>query len=250
MTTHDQVIDRLSELLDDQALAAEHDRDAPGAEQLSADERAAIEAHVASCAECRTTLAELRAVARLARNLPATPPSSDLWPGIHAKLDPRPSVVPFRQAFRKQFSFTLPQLVAAGLALMVLSGGMVWIARQNDPRASLPPVVATVDAPTNIEPSPSPIEAVSFADAQYDQAVADLQKALDAGRTRLDPETVRVIEDNLASIDLAIDQARKALRNDPANVYLNTYFAASRNRKLALLRRASALAMAQESSGS
>jgi tetratricopeptide (TPR) repeat protein len=122
---------------------------------------------------------------------------------------------------------------------------MVWIARSGDPRASLPPVVATVDAPTG-----DAVETVSFADAQYDQAVADLEKALKAGRTRLDPETVRIIEDNLASIDLAIEQARKALRNDPANVDLNTYFAASRNRKLALLRRASALAMAQESAGS
>ena len=241
MTTHDQVIDRLSEYLDDDA--------APAAEQLTPAERAAIETHLAACAECRTTLAELRAVARLARNLPDTPPLADLWPGVSARLDPRPSVIPFRRTLSKRFTFTLPQLVAAGLALMVLSGGMVWIARQGDPRTSLPAIVATTEAPTS-EPESPPIEAVSFADAQYDQAVADLAKALDAGRTRLDPETVRIIEENLASIDVAIDQARKALRNDPANVYLNNYFAASRNRKLALLRRASALAMAQDTSGS
>ena len=247
--THDQVIDRLSEYLDDQqALGAEVKTDEFGDERLLAEERAAIESHLATCAECRTTLAELRAVATLARNVPDAPPSANLWPGIAARLDPRPSVVPFRRTLTRQFSFTVPQLAAAALALMVLSGGMVWVARSGDPRASLPPVVAKVEAPTN-DPTPA-IETVSFADAQYDQAVADLQKALDAGRSRLDPETVRIIEDNLASIDLAIDQARKALRNDPANLDLNTYFAASRNRKLALLRRASALAMAQESSGS
>ena len=68
-------------------------------------------------------------------------------------------------------------------------------------------------------------------------------------RSRLDPETVRILEDNLHTIDQAIDQARKALRNDPANAYLNNHFAASRNRKLALLRRASALAMAVEPTG-
>ncbi len=246
MTTHDQVIDRLSDYLDDQeARGAENNNDALDPE-LTVEERAAIESHLAGCAECRTTLAELRAVTRIARNLPDAPPAANLWQGITARLDPQPSVVPFRRTLTKQFSFTLPQLAAAALALMVLSGGMVWIARSGDPRASLPPVGATVEAP----PLESPLETVSFADAQYDQAVADLQKALDAGRSRLDPETVRILEDNLASIDLAIDQARKALRNDPANVDLNTYFAASRNRKLALLRRASALAMAQESSGS
>lgn len=249
MTTHDQVIDRLSEYLDDDEAPRTREGESGNDEQLTAGERAAIEAHLAGCAECRSTLAELRAVARLAQNLPDTPPLRDLWPGVSAKLEPRPSVIPFRRTLSKRFTFTLPQLVAAGLALMVLSGGLVWIARQGDPRASLPAVVATVEAPTPESAEPPIVETVSFADAQYDQAVADLEKALAAGRTKLDPDTVRIIEENLASIDLAIDQARKALRNDPANVYLNTYFAASRNRKLALLRRASALAMAETSGG-
>ena len=245
MTTHDQYVDRLSEYLDDD--------DAPAEERLTAAERAAIEGHLADCGACRSTLAELRAVVRIARNLPDAPPSADLWPGVSARLDPRTTTIPFRQTLGKRFTFTLPQLVAAGLALMVLSGGMVWIVRQGDPRASLPAIVATIEAPRGDVAEPaagSSLETVSFADAQYDEAVADLEKALEAGRSRLDPETVRVIEENLASIDVAIDQARKALRNDPANVYLNTYFAASRNRKLALLRRASALAMSQESAGS
>ena len=77
----------------------------------------------------------------------------------------------------------------------------------------------------------------------------DLEKILEEGRSRLDPETVRILEDNLRTIDQAIEQSRKALRADPANVYLNNHFAASRNRKLALLRRASALTMGRESDG-
>ena len=94
-----------------------------------------------------------------------------------------------------------------------------------------------------------PLSRVSFADPNYDQAVADLEKMLAANRGRLDPQTVQIIEDNLRTIDQAIEQSRKALRADPASVYLNNHFAASRNRKLALLRRASALAMAQDSAG-
>ena len=90
---------------------------------------------------------------------------------------------------------------------------------------------------------------MAFADPNYDQAVADLEKMLETGRSRLDPETVRILEDNLRTIDQAIEQSRKALRADPASVYLNNHFAASRNRKLALLRRASALAMAQDAVG-
>lgn len=246
MTTHEQVIDRLSDYLDDDEMLDD--------ERLPAAARAEIESHLESCAECRTALAELRAVSRLAANLPDRRPAADLWPGISQRLDRRSSVVPFRQTLSRQFSFTLPQLVAAGLALMVLSGGMVWIARLGAPGTSLPPVVADNGgdpAVPALDPAESAsVAAVSFADAQYDAAVADLEKALEAGRSRLDPETVRILEENLASIDLAIEQSRKALRSDPANVFLNNHFAASRNRKLALLRRASALAMPQEPSGS
>ncbi len=150
----------------------------------------------------------------------------------------------------RRFSFTLPQLVAAGLALMLLSGGLVWVIRLGDPRASLPSAVAQVEPPVSEETDPaSALSRVAFADANYDQAVLDLETMLATNRSRLDPETVRILEANLQTIDQAIEQSRKALRADPANVYLNNHFAASRNRKIALLRRASALAMAQDSVG-
>lgn len=43
-------------------------------------------------------------------------------------------------------------------------------------------------------------------------------------------------------VDCAIAEARRALETDPGNVYLNGHFAATRRRKLELLRQASALA--------
>jgi hypothetical protein len=50
-----------------------------------------------------------------------------------------------------------------------------------------------------------------------------------------------VLEENLATIDLAIEQCRRALEADPANAYLTSHLASARQRKLALLRRATAL---------
>jgi hypothetical protein len=204
----DQWTDRLSEYLDD---------------ELAANERREMEAHLSGCVSCRTTLDELRAVVERARTVSDRAPDADLWPGVAGRIAASGS---------PRYTFSMPQLVAAGIALMALSGGVVWMARQT---AGPPPAqVAIVEDPATVP--------VNLADAPYDRAVADLQRALDAGRSRLDPATIKVLEESLASIDQAIDQSQRALAADPANTYLYSHLAAARQRKLALLRRASALA--------
>jgi anti-sigma factor RsiW len=212
----DQWTDRLSDYLDD---------------ELDAGGRAALERHLASCADCTATLAELREIVARAQSLAPRPPAADLWPGIEPRLDRVTTVVsPFPQRPARRFSFTVPQLVAAGLALMVVSGGGVWILQHGGRGTELPPLAATSDAPDAAVP-------VSLSDPRYDEAITDLQQALEAGRSQLDPGTIRVLEANLAAIDTAIEQSRRALATDPANVYLHNHLAEARQRKLALLRR-------------
>jgi hypothetical protein len=80
-------------------------------------------------------------------------------------------------------------------------------------------------------------------DAAYESAVKDLRDALENGRNRLDPRTIQVLETNLAAIDQAIGEARKALDADPSNVSLNSYLAGVRRRKLDLLRTAGELTL-------
>jgi len=208
----DPWIDRLSEYLDG---------------ELTPAERAALDTHLAGCRQCAMTLDELRAVAARAGALLPRAPESDLWPGIAQRIDAPPAVVPFSTR-RRRFSFTMPQLVAAGLALMIMSGGGVWVLNHGGRATDMPKVAA----------SPSAVLPISFADPHYDEAIADLQQTLQDGRSQLDPQTIRIIEANLAAIDQAIDQCRQALAADPANLYLHNHLAEARQRKLALLRRA------------
>src|SRR5437016_5629439 len=70
-TMKDQWTDRLSEYLDG---------------ELSGPERTTLEAHVASCDVCRTTLDELRRVVTNARALDDRPPTVDLWPAIATRI--------------------------------------------------------------------------------------------------------------------------------------------------------------------
>jgi hypothetical protein len=169
------------------------------------------------------------AVARLRDTAPAT----DLWPGIEARLAPRsgaPRVV----------SFTVPQLAMAATLLMAVSAGVSWLALGPRPESARtePAIRAIVEPLESVRPD---VQRATFADAQYDAAVADLEQILREESQRLDPQTVMVIERNLRAIDEAIRESRAALDADPANTYLNSHLADARRRKLELLRRATGL---------
>jgi anti-sigma factor RsiW len=223
----DQWMNRLSEYLDG---------------ELSDGERIAFEAHLPGCDECSETLAELQQVVSRARTLENEAPDRDLWPGIAQRIGTaagrtRTADLASRRAARR-WSFSLPQLVAAGIALMTVSGGAVWLLR-SPAQQNLAPVVATV--PGNPQAINAAVDPRGTASQSYASAVADLERVLATGRGQLDSTTIRVIEQNLAAIDRAIAQAQSALDADPANLYLNTHLAETMRRKLDLLRQAAAL---------
>jgi tetratricopeptide (TPR) repeat protein len=227
---HEQIIDQLSDYVDGELPV------------LAANE---LGRHLADCGECRQIVEELRGVKDRAATLPNVPPRLDLWDGVAERIAQpgRGRVLPLSPRVPRRVSFTVPQLAAAGIALMLMSGSLVWLAQRGDSRADFPAVGATVSAPAGTPVGEPAVENASLVDAHYEGAVEDLERTLDQGRAQLDPETVRVLEQNLETIDQAIDQCRRALEADPANTYLNNHLAAARQRKLALLRRATALAI-------
>lgn len=215
---------------------------------LTGAEITACEAHLAACAECREVLAGLRLVISTAQGDADRMPAADLWPGVLAQIAPveTGAVIPIdRQPRRsagpsptRSYSFTLPQLALAASLLIAVSAGVAYLAAG---RVSEAPVTAEHAIQAYAEPVLPPsaaVERANFADAQYDQAVADLEKILVDLRDELNPQTVRVIERNLAAIDQAIAEARAALDADPANTFLNSHLADARRKKLELLRRA------------
>jgi len=217
-------INRLSEYLDG---------------ELDNEERAALEAHLATCGQCYATLGELSQVVTRAKALQNTEPATDLWPDIRARLMPaRDTRIAPAPARSRRFAFTIPQLLAACLALVMLSGGVVWMALGGGARRA--PFVNSADEPT----PPPEFRTVSNErwKVQSDMAIADLQDALTLNEGKLDTATVRIVRQNLAVIDRAISQAQRALKRDPGNTYLNLHLANTMRQKIDLLRRANALA--------
>ena len=219
---------------------------------LDAAECAALDVHLQLCEGCAGTVEELRAVLRRAGALETGAPETDLWPAIEARIaaSRKARVLDLgdrhgREAPRatgsgawgpRRWSFTLPQLAAAAVLLVMLSSVTMWAVLSRRP-AAVPPL----PGPSAASPVTALVQPAGFESARYDAAIADLERVLREHRSELDPATVRVIEQNLLIIDQATAQARKALAADPANRYLNGHLAAQLMRKLTLLRQATAI---------
>jgi anti-sigma factor RsiW len=209
---------------------------------LAEEERGLLDAHLVTCAECRTVLADLERVVAHARTLPEIAPEEDLWPGIAARVaafartEDTPRLK--RAAFVRGITLSWPQLVAAGMTLMVLSGAAAWYLTRAAGRGS---EIAT----TTGRGTPASNAGLAHVDPVYAAELADLEKVLAERRDQLDPATVQTIEANLKIIDLATMQARQALAADPANPYLKDYLSKTMRRKVELLKQATEYATAQ-----
>ena len=79
----------------------------------------------------------------------------------------------------------------------------------------------------------------------YEDAIADLQRALDDQQSGLAPETLRILQANLDIIDRALSESRAALHADPGNDALTEMLRSGYERKLDVLRSVSSHARAR-----
>ncbi len=202
--------------------------------ELDVATTAALEAHLRECSTCVDTVVELRSVLARARGLSDREPDRDLWSGIAARLEQSPDVTSlslWKQLRRRHVSFSVPQLAAAGLALLLVSSGALWIGLTSGRTPSVAPQPALVVT--------TPVGGVV---SEFQPAVSELERVLALNRDRLDTATVRVIEESLATIDRAIADAVAALEEDPANPYLSGHLTTAMRRKIEVLQQAVSLA--------
>lgn len=223
---HERWSRRLSELLDG---------------ELEGEELRSAQAHLAHCPACRTVAADLRRIARAARGLGDIPPGRDLWPGIEGRLggaaaEARRADPAGRRAQRRRgLVLSVPQLAAAAVLLVAVSS-LVTVAVTGGPS----PGSARLGSPDSPAPGVAGAAAPDAPPGLADE-VESLTRAVREGGARLDPETRRILEDNLAVIEGAIADARRALLQDPANPFLEEHLARAWQRKLAYLREAAGI---------
>jgi hypothetical protein len=182
---------------------------------LSAAEVAALDAHLAGCAECQATVKALRGLMAETHALPRElQPTGDLWPGIASRLPPRATPTPVRAAW-----LLSPTGLAAAALLLILAGGALGAGLANRLR-------------------PDPDLAFTADRARYTAAAAELAEQLANDPALLALTARGVITHDLGILDAAIHEAETALAADPGNTALQQMLLSRERQRLDLLERA------------
>ncbi|MPZ21314.1 MAG: hypothetical protein GEV06_25960 [Luteitalea sp.] len=216
---------------------------------------AQVEQHVASCPRCRSLVGDLREIRQAASTLPPVPPPPHVWPRLRAALeaeraDPFHSTRPTARLRRavglahgrptsESKGRLLPawgrMAAAAALLVVAISAGLwsLWVSREQaeplratrteagDRRAQ--DLVATVESE------------IALAAEHYEKAIAGLEEAARASGTELDPDVMATLKTNLALVDQAIDDSRRAVRDQPDNLVAQASLLDAFRRKVTLL---------------
>ncbi len=183
--------------------------------------------HLDSCEACANSEAQLRALLHRASRLPAEmAPARDLWPGIRERVAATPHLMP--RTKRPLVAYVW--MAAAAVLLVLLSSAVtLWVARREAPpvprRAAVSPELVSLQA----------------SEPDYLQARKALVAALNQRRRHLSPETVKVIDKNLAVMDQALRSMKIALDKDPGNRGLVVLIESTYRQEIQLLMQAASL---------
>lgn len=191
--------------------------------------------HLDTCTTCQVELQSIRGLrAQLAALPRADEARPETWTRIAARIGaPRADVVPLAPRDRHTARWVA---LAAGIVLATTA--VVRIATTLETRTDASSRIAMVDAPV------APVDALAAFErsrASYEAAAEELMRTLEARRGELRPETLEVVEKNLAVIDGAIEEIRRALAADPTSAELAFLLTSTWETKLGLLRRATEL---------
>jgi hypothetical protein len=182
--------------------------------------RAELEMHLVQCDGCRALLEDLRKIHDAAAALPVIAAPDRAWLQIAGRLRQEgritehvPAAVVKRRSVGVWLAAAAAIVIAAGTALVMLV-----------PRT--PPATQTAGTPAaapagTAAPAPSVEEVqtkVDAAQAQFETAIAELEKVAKANQQALDPGTSATIEKNLNILDDAIAQNRVAVKAEPTSV--------------------------------
>jgi putative zinc finger protein len=197
--------------------------------------RAQLDLHLDTCADCRALLEDLQRIHDAAADLPQLSAPDRAWLQIAGRLrqegrirEDAPAARAAGRGYAAWLAIAAALVIAAGSAVMLLV-----------PRGAQAPPAQTASAPAHGaaagDSAADAVNAVDTAQAQFEKAIADLERVAKANQHALDPGTSATIEKNLGIIDQAIAENRAAVKSEPASVAARATLFDALRQKVSLL---------------
>lgn len=209
---------------------------------LEREAAGALDAHLATCSDCRARLEDaLRLQAEL-RLIGTEGPAPRTWDRIALRLAADPE---FQRAASRALAATpTPRrdwrwVALAATLLLVVAASLFVLRRSLGPTGTDSPArTARQAGPAQAGPDDlvSAIEGeLDLAAKHYENAIAGLERVASESDTPIDPMVMATVRSNLEIIDQAIDDSRQALRTDPSSQIAQESLFDAFRRKVALL---------------
>jgi hypothetical protein len=189
------------------------------------NERAAIDAHLSSCAACRAVAEDLRSIRAMAGSLEPLIPAARVWNQLSAAAAAQP-----RRSTWQWFGW---RPVVAVAMTAVIAAGLWRVGTLLQPEGRPATAPQTADAPFLV--------ADSDPETHYTVAIARLEEVTSEDRDVLDQETAGALNAGLMVIDDAIIESRAALQSEPQSESAQESLSAALRRKVSLLQEMLAL---------
>lgn len=207
--------------------------------------RADLEAHLASCEDCRALAADLQKIRDAAPQLDDVTVPDGVWLQIAGRLRQAGRIEEQAPAVRAR---TMPRTLlalAAGLIIVIGASLALLVPRVARSPAPASPPQATAPVQAGNAPTAESVQAVQSEVAQAQQqmetAIAHMEQIAKANQQALDPKTAATLEKNLGIIDQAIAETRTAVKSDPGSVAANRTLFEALKQKVTLLQETIAL---------
>lgn len=190
-------------------------------------DRARLDSHLASCAECRELMDDFQRIAESARSLDdQDAPSDDVWNAILSGVRAAHREQRRAAASSRLSGLRVPRWAYA--AGFVLVGAAVGLIVGLGPRRGVAVPGLTPDQAATVAK-------LQESETHYKLAIQAMTEALSSGSVKIDPAAAALFARDLGAVDAAIQACREAVGREPGSVDARVFLLAAYQKKVEIL---------------
>ncbi len=193
-------------------------------------DKARLESHLASCADCRGLYEDFQAIAENAKDLDREAPPDDVWPNVLARVQASRREERMRAAARRhRFAPGFGRTRWAWAATLLFAGAVIGLVVGLRPWKAAGPVVAAGSAEVQT------MAKLEDAEKHYKLAIQSLTEALTSAKGSFDLRTAALLAWDLRAVDTVIESCRAAVAKEPGNIDARVFLLAAYQKKVDML---------------